>query len=188
MTEIMLNCYDEPDLVHYCLEKVTDFLIQYIRAYKDQGVNGVLMAEPAAGLLSPGLFDQFSLQYIRRVIDAVQDENFALIYHNCGNTMPHISSIQKIKACAFHFGNAIHMKAMLEAAPRDMIIMGNIDPVEIFRNGTPESVYAQTSRLLAECAAHQNFIPSSGCDIPPLSPWENIDAFFAAIKDYNDML
>ena len=32
----------------------------------------------------------------------------------------------------------------------------------------------------------RNFVISSGCDIPPLSKWENIDAYFAAIEEYYD--
>ena len=42
---------------------------------------------------------------------------------------------------------------------------------------------AENMDLLNRCAAHPNFIISSGCDIPPMSPWENIDAFFAAAAE-----
>ena len=53
VTEAMIYCYDEPDMVHTVLEKATEFLIKYINAYKAVGANGVLVAEPLAGLLSP---------------------------------------------------------------------------------------------------------------------------------------
>ena len=58
--------------------------------------------------------------------------------------------------------------------------MGNVSPSRQFRNGTPESMRAETTAVLKECAGYANFVLSSGCDIPPLSPWENIDAFYAA--------
>lgn len=35
VTEIFYTCYDEPEVVHMVLEKVTDFLISYIRAYRE---------------------------------------------------------------------------------------------------------------------------------------------------------
>ena len=42
-------------------------------------------------------------------------------------------------------------------------------------------------KLLEECGGYPNFVLSSGCDIPPMSKWENIDAFFdEAAKFYND--
>lgn len=67
--------------------------------------------------------------------------------------------------------------------------MGNLDPAGQFRNGTPASVREETLRLMAACCpGYPNFVVSSGCDIPPASPWENIDAFFAAANEYYDSL
>ena len=62
--------------------------------------------------------------------------------------------------------------------------MGNVDPARQFRNGTPESVYAATAELMEKCSRFPNFVPSSGCDIPPMSSWDNISAFFRAIEDF----
>ena len=63
-----------------------------------------------------------------------------------------------------------------------MYCCGNIDPVSEFADGTPESMTAAVNDLLAGCGKYQNFIPSSGCDIPAHAKWENIDAFFNAFK------
>ena len=53
MTQVMINCYEEPEMVHTTLDKATQFLIHYVLAYKAAGAHGVMIAEPAAGLLSP---------------------------------------------------------------------------------------------------------------------------------------
>lgn len=184
MTEIMINCQIEPDMVHETLRKTTQFAIEYIKAYKEVGANGVVIAEPAAGLLSPTLIEEFSTKYVKQIVEAVQDDNFAVVYHNCGNTIPLIDSILTIGASAYHFGNAIKMADMLKKVPSDIIVMGNVDPSSQFRNGTPESIRETTLALMQECCSHKNFVISSGCDVPPLSSWDNIDAFFAAIKEY----
>ncbi|MBQ3140461.1 MAG: methyltransferase, partial [Clostridia bacterium] len=55
VSEAMIYCYDEPDMVHTVLQKVTAFLIEYITAYKNAGAHGVMVAEPLAGLLTPAL-------------------------------------------------------------------------------------------------------------------------------------
>ena len=183
MSEIMVNCYIEPDFVHKTLAKATEFIINYVKAFKAAGANGILMAEPAAGLLSPDLIQEFSTPYVRRIIEAVRDDEFCIIYHNCGNTIPLIDSIKTIGANGYHFGNAINLIEALELMPKDVPVFGNIDPSSQFRNGTPESIYAATMKLIAECRKYDNFMPSSGCDIPPLAPWDNIDAFFKAVKD-----
>ena len=185
VTEIMLYCYDEPEMVESLLEKVTEFLIAYGKAYKEAGADGILMAEPLAGLLSPSLVEEFSSPYVKRIVDALQDENFLVIYHNCGNTtVQSIDSILSTGSAAYHFGNAIDMAEMMRHIPADTVAMGNVDPAGQFRNGTPESIRQETLSILKACSGYPNFVISSGCDIPPLSKWENIDAFFAAVEEF----
>lgn len=173
-----MDCYDEPDMVHILLEKATSFIIAYCKAYKEAGANGVVIAEPVAGLLSPGLSAEFSGPYVKQIVDAVQDDNFLAIYHNCGNAvLAMMDSILETGAAAYHFGNAIDMADVLERVPEDTIVMGNIDPAGEFRNGTTGI------DLSGDAGAAQSVrIPQELCHffrlyIPPLSKWENIDAF-----------
>ena len=185
VTETMVKCYEEPDLIHTIMKKTTEFLIQYALAYKAVGASGIVMAEPLTGLLSPDLAAEFSEPYVKQIIDAVQDDEFIVIYHNCGSgTINMIDSILRTGALAYHFGNAIDMKEMMTKIPPNIVAMGNVDPSAQFRNGTPDSIKAETKRIMEECCSYNNFIISSGCDIPPLSPWENIDAYFEAIDEY----
>ena len=187
VSEIMMDCYDEPEMVEMVLEKTTAFLIDYARAYKAAGADGIMMAEPVSGLLSPALEEEFSSPYVKRIIDAVQDDGFAVIYHNCGDNTPRmLDSILSVGAAAYHFGNAVSMREMLEKIPADVVVMGNLDPAGILRMSDPETVRTATRALMAECAAYPNFVPSSGCDMPPLTPWENVDAFFEAVGEWYD--
>ena len=185
VTEIMYLCYDEPDMVHKVLEKATVYLIEYAKAFKAAGASGIMMAEPLAGIMSPAMAAEFSVPYVKRIIEAVQDEDFALIYHNCGNAVLTMAEeIFSQGAAAYHFGNAVDMEKMLEKAPSNTVCMGNIDPVSQFADGTPESMTEAVNRLLDGCAKYPNFVISSGCDIPHHSSWENIDAFFAAVAQW----
>ena len=183
VSEIMYACYDEPDMVHTVLEKATQFLIRYGTAFREAGANGIVMAEPLTGLLSPALAEEFSHPYAKKIVDALQTEDFAVIYHNCGDNVPHmISGIYGLGALGYHFGDAIDLMRVLPQAPKDALVMGNISPVQEFRGGTPESMAAATRELLRRCGGYPNFVISSGCDIPPQAPWENIDAFFRSTK------
>ena len=185
VTEIMMDCYDDPDMVHLVLEKCTDFLVEYAKAYREAGADGIMMAEPVSGLLSPALEEEFSSPYVKKIVDAVQDDSFLVIYHNCGDNTPRmIDSMLSAGASAYHFGNAVDMAEMLEKMPADIPVMGNVDPAGVLRQGTPETVREATLSVMEKCCSHPNFVISSGCDIPPATPWENIDAFFAAVEEY----
>ena len=186
VTEIMMDCYDDPDMVHVVLEKSTEFLIEYAKAYKSAGAAGIVMAEPVSGLLSPALEEEFSSPYVKKIVDAVQDDSFSVIYHNCGDNVPKmLDSILSTGAAAYHFGNSVDMEEdIIKKVPADVLVMGNVDPAGVLRMGTPEKVREVTLSLLEKCSKYPNFLLSSGCDIPPLTPWENIKAFFAAFDEY----
>ena len=163
------------------------FVGDYILEYKKVGANGVVMAEPLAGMLSPSLVGEFSSKFIKKIVDAVVDDEFILIYHNCGDNVAMMAdAIVSTNASAFHFGNAVKMADMLQKMPSDKLVMGNVDPAGQIRNGSPSSVKDATTAILNECSAYPNFVISSGCDIPPASPWENINAFFDAVKEFNN--
>lgn len=186
VTEIMMDCYDDPDMVHLVLEKVTEFLCEYAKAYKAAGANGIVMAEPVAGLLSPSLEEEFGSPYVKKIVDAVQTDDFAVIYHNCGDNVPKmLDSILTTGCAAYHFGNSVDLeKDIIPKIPSDTVVMGNVDPAGTLRLGTPEKVRAETLALLERCSKYPNFVLSTGCDVPPMTPWENIDAFFAASNEY----
>lgn len=184
MTEIMILCYEEPEMVETVLEKATEFLIAYAKAFKDAGANGVVMAEPAAGLLSPSLMEEFSNPYVKKVREAVEDDSFVVMYHNCGNIEPLLGQIREVDAKAYSFGNAIDIEKALEVIPQDRLVIGNIDPAGVLRNGTPEVVREETRKLLERCSKYPNFVIASGCDIPPMTPFENMDAFFETIEEF----
>ena len=76
------------------------------------------------------------------------------------------------------------MEKIMEHMPANCIGMGNVDPARQFRNGTPDTVYAASKEVMEKCARFPNYVPSSGCDIPPLTDWENIYAFFRAVDDF----
>ena len=185
VSEIMMDCYDEPDMVHTVLEKCTAFLIEYAKAYKAAGADGIMMAEPVAGMLSPTLEEEFSSPYVKQIVDAVQDESFVVVYHNCGDNTPRMTaSILSTGAAAYHFGNSLDMAEMMTKFPSDTVVMGNVDPAGVLRQGDPDKVRAATLEVMSKCCSYPNFVISSGCDIPPATPWENLDAFFAAVEEY----
>lgn len=176
----------DPELMQMLLKKVTQFLIEYILAFRSRGAAGVIMAEPAAGLLSPrGLF-KYSSAYIRQIIEATQTEEFTLILHNCGARFVHLPAILESGAEIFHFGAPMDIAQALCEVNRDIILAGNLDPTGVFLSGTTDEVETQTNRLMEISRGHKNFITSSGCDIPPHSPVENLEAFYKVVREHKN--
>lgn len=70
--------------------------------------------------------------------------------------------------------------------PASALTMGNLDPVSVFKDSTPEQIYHDTTMLLEKMTEFPNFVLSSGCDTPPHTPMVNIDSFFKALYDFNN--
>lgn len=185
MSEMMMALYMEPETIRLLLDKCNEFIISYLRAMKATGVNGVIIAEPAAGLVSNEDCSAFSSVYIARIVEELQDENFMIVLHNCGNTGHCTAAMVETKAASLHFGNKIDMVGVMEECPEDILLMGNIDPVGIFKMAIPEKVKEETLALLRNTGKWKNYVLSTGCDVPPEVPMENIKAFYEALKEYN---
>lgn len=185
MSKLMVSLRREPVLAEALLEKTTSFLIDYVSAYKSTGANGVILAEPAAGLMSPAFCQKFSSEYVKKIVDAVQDDEFVVILHNCGNTEILVSAMLYTGVRALHVGNVVDMRNILSQVPKDVIAFGNIDPVKIMKLGSVYDVKLKTLELLEYMSKHSNFVLSTGCETPPGVPIANLDAFFKTLDIFN---
>jgi uroporphyrinogen decarboxylase len=186
VSEALEATMTEPEMITALLEHATAFLIAYAKAFREIGAAGVIMAEPAAGLLSPNALAEFSSSYVRRLVDEVQTDGFTIVLHNCGARLAHLQKILESGAEVFHFGAPMDLLAALSKVTPggrepEVILAGNLDPTAVFHNSTSEVVHAQTCQLLKDTAAYRNYIVSSGCDIPPGTPIENLATFYQAV-------
>jgi uroporphyrinogen decarboxylase len=172
----------DPGLMHTVVEKSAAFLTDYITAFRSAGADGVLMAEPAAGLLSPRGMAAYSSAYIKQIGAAVADGHFTLILHNCGAKLLHLPAILETGLKTFHFGAPMDLVLALGKVPSDVVLCGNLDPAGVFCQLPPAEVTARAAALLAATAGHRNHVLSSGCDVPPNAPLASLDAFYAAVE------
>lgn len=185
MSEIMMLIYQDPEAAHLLLSKCTKFISKYCKALKECGVNAVMMAEPAAGLMSDEDCKRFSSDYVKSIVEEVQDDYFSVILHNCGNTGHCTKAMVSTGSAGYHFGNKCDMTEVSRDVPPTALTMGNLDPVSLFKDATPEQMSEETTHLLEAMRGFPNFVLSSGCDTPPHTPMENIDAFFEALEKFN---
>jgi uroporphyrinogen decarboxylase len=182
VSEAMELTVTEPELMHTLLEKSTAFLTDYLQAFRAAGAEGVIMAEPAAGLLSPRGMSAYSSAYIKRIAARCDGDSFTILLHNCAAKALHLPAILETGLKAFHFGAPMDIASALTQVSADVVLCGNLDPAAVFVQSSPAEVVTRTAGLLARTAAHRNFVVSSGCDVPPNAPLTSLDAFYEAVK------
>jgi uroporphyrinogen decarboxylase len=184
-SEALLATVEDPDTIKILVEKATEFLVDYARAFKEAGANGLLIAEPTAGLISPNAVVSFSSSYVGRIVDAVDDESFQVVLHNCGARGGHVRAMLESGATALHVGKMVDIATTLSQVPTETLLCGNLDPVEVFLQSTPAQVTLRTIALLEATRGYQNYVISSGCDIPAGTELNNIKAFFDSVEEFN---
>jgi uroporphyrinogen decarboxylase len=181
VSEALSLTVEDPELMHLLCRKSTEFLRSYALAFKAAGASGVIVAEPTAGLLSPRALAEYCSAYVKDIVTAVDDDRFNLILHNCAATLVHLPSLLTSNARVYHFGAPMDLPAALKQVPPEVILCGNLDPARAFVNSAPAEVEGAARSLLGATRSHPNYILSSGCDVPPGTRPENIDAFYRAV-------
>lgn len=167
-------------VVHAVLRRLTDFMILLAREEERLGADCYWVAEPVASLLSPAACRRFCTPYLKELFDAL-DIPGAL--HVCGNTDPHTRALLETGAQLISIDFCTDLPSYLDQAPSDVVIMGNINPMLLWK-GSLDDVRRETETLLRQTRHYKNFLMSSGCMVPYTAPRENVQLMVDITKSW----
>jgi uroporphyrinogen decarboxylase len=170
---------DDPSSLEQILEFATERIIRYGRALVAAGADMIAVLEPTGVILSPSQFRQFSGKYVRRIFSELDTIG---ILHICGSSTHIIPDMCQTGAQGLSLDSDVDLPSAMEMLPPDMVMIGNLDPVAVVAHCTPQEVYAATRELMDSMSQYPNFILSSGCDLPPETPLDNIRAMIEACR------
>lgn len=173
-TEITMATILDPDLVRYTIEFSTQVCRRYAKALADAGADMIAILEPTAVLLSPQAFPEFCGNHISEIISEMKP---MMILHICGNTTHLLSEMSKTGAQGLSLDAAVDFPSAVHRVDPEVVLIGNIDPVGVMVQESPDQVRERVRNLLNAMFPYENFILSTGCDLPLETPFENIDAF-----------
>jgi len=177
VSELCMKVILNSELVHSFIEFSTYVIKDYVKALLDAGAETVAILEPSAVMLSPAQFEEFSGRYFSYL---AEDLKAPLILHICGNSTHLLKKMSNIGAFGLSLDSPVNLREASNIIPNSVVLIGNLDPVGIFLQSTPEQVAKATMDLLGQMEGIKNFILSSGCDLPAVTPLENIEAFVKA--------
>jgi uroporphyrinogen decarboxylase len=181
-----------PEAAHRLLQLASDYLIERAQYWKDVfGTDGVLPGggEPSASndVISPKHFETFAFPYLKKVYEKVLAMGYKhVLIHICGEqnlNLPHWAKIPFGDPGLISVGHEVELETAAKYFPND-IIVGNLEPA-IIQTRTPDEVYEATRKVVEEgkkCPG--GYIFSPGCELPPMSPVENVMAMTRAVDDF----
>ncbi len=179
---LMLDFHDDPAFVQDLFEFVVTMEISFAKAQIEAGADLIGVGDAASSLIGPRRYEQFVFPFEKRLIESVQEMGARVRLHICGNTR---KILRWMGECHAEIVDLDFMSPMDEGRKEmgpGQVILGNIDPVRILRDGTPEQIHS----ALEDCfqAAQPHFIVGAGCEVPRGTPVENLQAMIQFARSH----
>lgn len=169
---LMLEFYDDPAFVRDLFEFVVVMEIQFAQAQIEAGADVIGVGDAAASLIGPKLYDAFVLPYEQKLIAGIHAAGGRVRLHICGNTRRILRSMGHAGAELIDLDFLSPVAEAREAMGPEQLLLGNIDPVRIVRDGTPDDVTAALD--ICWRAAAPRYVVGAGCEVPRGTPHANV--------------
>jgi len=145
------------------------------------------LATESNDLISPGLFEEFSLPYIK-VLHGFYYENGvrSVMLHFCGNHSANLKYWKDVPIpdrAIFNIGNSMDLEETSEIIGNKYVLAGNVSTTTL-QSGRPEDVKLEVRRCLKQAMRRDGgFILMPACEWPPLAPRRSLDAVRDALME-----
>lgn len=173
---MMTTLKDKPGLEHV-LEFTERLLLKYWNLFIDAGVEIVNQAEPLSSgdVISAKTFKEMSCPHITSANQAISERVKAKMLHICGNTTKILDSIPQTGTELFSMDYKVDLKIAREKLAGKIAFGGQLDPTSVLLEGTPAAVKYASMECIQD-AGQRGYVLMPGCDIPPKTKMENVQA------------
>ena len=175
----------DPAAVHALCEVSLQSALTYAEAIIDAGCTPSL-TDPMSSttVISPRQYREFAWPYLKRLIDYIHSRGKTITLHVCGKTEKIWDDMCDAGADCLSIDNVASLTAAKIKVGHRARLMGNIKPAEILLLGTPSEVRNAVYQGVAEAFDNpKGYIVASGCSLPTETPFTNIDAMLAAVRE-----
>jgi uroporphyrinogen decarboxylase len=181
VTQFMLDIVENPEGVHKLLGFTTKVVIDWLKAQAEvigESAEGILVLDDIAGFLSARSYRDFAHPYLQQITSAFPAD-WVKVYHNDANVRPFLADLPDTGFDVLNWSHKIDVAEAREKTCGRIRLMGNVPPLDIGVNGTPEMV-KQSAREVIEKSGGSGLILSVGGGVSPGMPAENITALIEA--------
>lgn len=177
LDELFEESFLEPEKTNKLLEKLSDFIVQVFKIYRDAGADYFTLREMGgtSDVMSPKSFKSLIKPHLIRIHSEMPHPN---ILHICGDTNSIIADMAECGADALSVDQKNCMAETRQKLGPDAVILGNFDPIKVLHKGEVENVGPAVLEALKGGAS----AVWPGCDLWPEVPKENMEALMTALK------
>ena len=174
--------YRDPDSMHMLLDKIATCVVRYLKAQIKAGANAIQLFDSWGGMLPDDVFEEFSLQYCRRIIRELDDCGVPRILFVKGAGM-HLNDVVECGSEAVGIDYTMNIERAKEIVAGRATIQGNLAPESLF--GPEDDVRRRARKLLETFRGDPGFVFNLGHGILPKTPISNVHAVVDEIRKFS---
>ena len=179
-SKIKKMAFSEPEILHNLLQKFTTSMATYIKHQADHGAQAVQIFDSWATELSPVDFEEFSLPYLKQIVDSVKETHpeLPLILYASGSG----GLLERLPLTGVDVVSLDWTVDMAEGRKRlgsNIAVQGNVDPGVLF--GSKEFISKRIFDTVQK-AGNSGHVLNLGHGIKVGTPEENVAHFFEVAK------
>ncbi|CAJ0715973.1 uroporphyrinogen decarboxylase [Ralstonia sp. GP73] len=184
--------YARPDLMHRILEINAQAVIDYLNAQIDAGAQAVQVFDTWGGALADGIYQQFSLAYMARVVEGIRagadGQRVPVILFTKGGGL-WLEAMAETGADALGVDWTVNLQLARQRTAGRVALQGNLDPTVLFAE--PDAIRAQVRRVLEDYAAgggSDGHIFNLGHGISQFTPPEAVSVLVDEVHSFSRAL
>lgn len=172
--------YSNPKLAHRILDKIADAVTIYLCAKIEAGVNAVQIFDTWGGILSQDDFEEFSLNYMRKIISVVKGKKVPVIMFAKG-VHYHLNKLADSGADVLGLDWTMNIGEVRKQVGDRVALQGNLDPTILYAGH--EKIKYEARKILQSFGKGSGHIFNLGHGILPDVPPENLKALVDFVKE-----
>jgi uroporphyrinogen decarboxylase len=176
--------YSRPDLLHRILDLNAQAVAAYLNAQMESGVQAVMLFDTWGGALSHAAFHEFSLPYLRSVLERLHrsrdgDVVPRTVFTKGGGQW--LESLADIGADCVGLDWTTHIASARQRIGHKVALQGNLDPGVLF--ATAEVVRSQAAAVLADYGPGSGHVFNLGHGVSRFTPPDNVATLVDAVHE-----
>lgn len=182
--EALIDLIERPEVAAEVLAFGVELALQEAEPLLATGAHGLLLGEATCSpnFISPDFYRRLVLPHHKRLVAGLKEIGWRFVgLHICGNIVPILPDMISTGIAFLDVDYQVAAGEAIALSNGEVALRGNLDPSSVLRFGSAAKVRQATADLVREVRGAR-WIMGSGCDIPPGTPAENIEAMVEAVR------
>ncbi|MCK5694687.1 MAG: hypothetical protein KAI08_17600, partial [Bacteroidales bacterium] len=175
VNEVLLKIFMEPDFVKRLTEKIMPTAKDFARAQVEAGCDIIGVGDAICSQIDVENYREFVKEKHQELFEYIHSLGAKVKLHICGNITHLLDDIREVKPDIVDLDWMVDMDHARDKLGGDIIRCGNLDPVSVIQDLSPQEIGDETKQL-CQNEEGRPFIFSGGCEITVNTPVENLKA------------